>query len=198
MKKVEQLYEGKAKKVFSTEDPNYCIVSYKDDATAFNGQKTGVVSGPYANGGNRDTGGHLNNGQKAVQPIHKGGLDGQSDNGNDGLGGQYASQMGGLSGGGNDDAEALFLSGPGKFLCLGRGAVGRHDPGLKGNAELLQLGDGTLDHGKIAVGAHDDGYFFQIPRPPIQNKKRRRKNCVCSVRVLFGYTNPMERRRHKT
>ena len=39
MKKVEQLYEGKAKKVFSTEDPNLCIVSYKDDATAFNGQK---------------------------------------------------------------------------------------------------------------------------------------------------------------
>lgn len=45
MKKVEQLYEGKAKKVFSTEDPNYCIVSYKDDATAFNGQKKGTILG---------------------------------------------------------------------------------------------------------------------------------------------------------
>lgn len=45
MKKVEQLYEGKAKKIFSTEDPNYCIVSYKDDATAFNGQKKGTILG---------------------------------------------------------------------------------------------------------------------------------------------------------
>ena len=39
MEKKEQLYEGKAKKVFSTEDPNLVIVSYKDDATAFDGQK---------------------------------------------------------------------------------------------------------------------------------------------------------------
>jgi len=41
MEKTIQLYEGKAKKVFATEDPNYCIVSYKDDATAFNGHKKG-------------------------------------------------------------------------------------------------------------------------------------------------------------
>ncbi len=39
MEKKEQLYEGKAKKVFATEDPNFVIVSYKDDATAFNGLK---------------------------------------------------------------------------------------------------------------------------------------------------------------
>ena len=45
MNKVEQLYEGKAKQVFSTEDPNLCIVSYKDDATAFNGQKKGTILG---------------------------------------------------------------------------------------------------------------------------------------------------------
>ncbi len=45
MKKVEQLYEGKAKKVFSTEAPGLCIVSYKDDATAFNGQKKGTILG---------------------------------------------------------------------------------------------------------------------------------------------------------
>ena len=45
MKKCEQLYEGKAKKVFATDDPNLCIVSYKDDATAFNGQKKGTILG---------------------------------------------------------------------------------------------------------------------------------------------------------
>ncbi len=44
MKKTEQLYEGKAKKVFNTEDPNLLIVSYKDDATAFNGQKKGTIN----------------------------------------------------------------------------------------------------------------------------------------------------------
>ena len=41
MQKGEQLYEGKAKKVFLTEDPDALIVSYKDDATAFNGLKKG-------------------------------------------------------------------------------------------------------------------------------------------------------------
>ena len=45
MNKLEQLYEGKAKKVFATEDPALCIVSYKDDATAFNGQKRGTIAG---------------------------------------------------------------------------------------------------------------------------------------------------------
>ena len=39
MKKLEQLYEGKAKKVFATDDPDLVIVDYKDDATAFNGAR---------------------------------------------------------------------------------------------------------------------------------------------------------------
>ena len=45
MQKLEQLYEGKAKKVYLTEDPDVLIVSYKDDATAFNGQKKGTIVG---------------------------------------------------------------------------------------------------------------------------------------------------------
>ncbi|MCR4723212.1 MAG: phosphoribosylaminoimidazolesuccinocarboxamide synthase [Eubacteriales bacterium] len=45
MEKGAQLYEGKAKKVFATEDPDLLIVSYKDDATAFNGQKRGTIIG---------------------------------------------------------------------------------------------------------------------------------------------------------
>ena len=45
MNKGEQLYEGKAKKVYRTEDPELLIVSYKDDATAFNGQKKGTIAG---------------------------------------------------------------------------------------------------------------------------------------------------------
>lgn len=45
MEKKEQLYEGKAKKVFATDNPDYCIVSYKDDATAFNGEKKGTIVG---------------------------------------------------------------------------------------------------------------------------------------------------------
>ena len=45
MEKTVQMYEGKAKKVFATDDPNYCIVSYKDDATAFNGLKKGTILG---------------------------------------------------------------------------------------------------------------------------------------------------------
>ena len=45
MEKREQLYEGKAKKVFATDDPDVVIVSYKDDATAFNGEKKGTIVG---------------------------------------------------------------------------------------------------------------------------------------------------------
>ena len=43
--KKEQLYEGKAKKVYATDDPNLVIVSYKDDATAFDGAKKGTIRG---------------------------------------------------------------------------------------------------------------------------------------------------------
>lgn len=45
MQKKEMLYEGKAKKVYSTENPELYIVSYKDDATAFNGLKKGTIAG---------------------------------------------------------------------------------------------------------------------------------------------------------
>ena len=45
LEKKEQLYEGKAKKVFATNDPDLVIVSYKDDATAFNGEKKGTIVG---------------------------------------------------------------------------------------------------------------------------------------------------------
>ncbi len=43
MEKLQQLYEGKAKKVFATNDPELYIVDYKDDATAFNGEKKGTI-----------------------------------------------------------------------------------------------------------------------------------------------------------
>ena len=45
MEKLQQLYEGKAKRVYATEDPEKYIVDYKDDATAFNGEKKGTILG---------------------------------------------------------------------------------------------------------------------------------------------------------
>lgn len=45
LKKCEQLYEGKAKRVYATENADYVIVSYKDDATALNGLKKGTIAG---------------------------------------------------------------------------------------------------------------------------------------------------------
>ena len=45
MEKLQQLYEGQAKKVFATDDPEKLIVEYKDDATAFNGLKKGTIQG---------------------------------------------------------------------------------------------------------------------------------------------------------
>jgi phosphoribosylaminoimidazole-succinocarboxamide synthase len=44
MKKLEQLYEGKAKKIFKTDDETKVIVHYKDDATAFNGEKKDTIA----------------------------------------------------------------------------------------------------------------------------------------------------------
>ena len=45
MQKLEQIYEGKAKKVYKTDNPEWYIVDYKDDATAFNGLKKGTIAG---------------------------------------------------------------------------------------------------------------------------------------------------------
>ena len=45
VKKLNQIYEGKAKKVFATDNPDLYIVDYKDDATAFNGLKKGTITG---------------------------------------------------------------------------------------------------------------------------------------------------------
>ena len=45
MEKGQQLYEGKAKKIYETSAPDVVIVSYKDDATAFDGQKKGTIAG---------------------------------------------------------------------------------------------------------------------------------------------------------
>ena len=45
MEKKEQMYEGKAKKVFATDNPDLVVVDYKDDATAFNGLKKGTIAG---------------------------------------------------------------------------------------------------------------------------------------------------------
>ncbi len=45
MKKLEQMYEGKAKKVYATDDPNVVLVDYKDDATAGDGAKKGTIRG---------------------------------------------------------------------------------------------------------------------------------------------------------
>ncbi|GAB6157991.1 phosphoribosylaminoimidazolesuccinocarboxamide synthase [Desulfotomaculum varum] len=43
MQKLAMIYEGKAKKVYRTDNPDYYWVEYKDDATAFNGQKKGTI-----------------------------------------------------------------------------------------------------------------------------------------------------------
>ena len=69
MNKLEQLYEGKAKKVFATEDPNVVIVSYKDDATAFNGEKKGTIVGKGAIN-NKMTNNLMQRLEKAGVPTH--------------------------------------------------------------------------------------------------------------------------------
>ncbi len=69
MQKLDMLYEGKAKKVYSTENPDLVIVDYKDDATAFNGEKKGTIAGKGAIN-NRMTN-HLMRGlEKAGVPNH--------------------------------------------------------------------------------------------------------------------------------
>lgn len=69
MKKLEQLYEGKAKKVFATDDPNVVIVDYKDDATALNGLKKGTITGKGAIN-NKMTNNLMQRLEKAGVPTH--------------------------------------------------------------------------------------------------------------------------------
>lgn len=69
MEKLNQLYEGKAKKVFETDDPDVVIVDYKDDATAFNGEKKGTIVGKGAIN-NRMTNIILQLIEKAGVPTH--------------------------------------------------------------------------------------------------------------------------------
>lgn len=68
-KKLEQLYEGKAKKVYKTDDPDILIVDYKDDATAFNGEKKGTIVGKGAIN-NRMTNYIFQEIEKAGVPTH--------------------------------------------------------------------------------------------------------------------------------
>ncbi len=69
MEKREQLYEGKAKKVYATGDPDLVIVSYKDDATAFDGLKKGTITGKGAVN-NRMTNFLMRQLEKAGVPTH--------------------------------------------------------------------------------------------------------------------------------
>ena len=45
MQKIDKIYEGKAKILYSTENPNFLVQYFKDDATAFNAQKKAVIEG---------------------------------------------------------------------------------------------------------------------------------------------------------
>ena len=67
MKKLDMVYEGKAKKVFKTDDENVFIVDYKDDATAFNGVKKGTIVGKGVINSHGVTGGVY----KARERIHR-------------------------------------------------------------------------------------------------------------------------------
>jgi len=69
MEKREQLYEGKAKKVYATDDPQVLIVSYKDDATALDGLKKGTIAGKGAIN-NRMTNNLMRRLEEAGIPTH--------------------------------------------------------------------------------------------------------------------------------
>ncbi len=69
MQKLEQIYEGKAKKVYATDDPNLVIVSYKDDATALDGLKKGTIAGKGAIN-NRMTNNLMRRLEQAGVPTH--------------------------------------------------------------------------------------------------------------------------------
>ncbi len=69
MQKLEQIYEGKAKKVYATDDPDLVIVSYKDDATALDGLKKGTIAGKGAIN-NRMTNNLMRRLEQAGVPTH--------------------------------------------------------------------------------------------------------------------------------
>ena len=82
------------------------------------------------------------------------------------VGGQYAGQMGGLAGGGDDHAEALYCGIFGKGDGLHGSAVGGIDMYFMRDIEFGEYIDGFFYYRQIAVAAHDNGYFFHNYGPP--------------------------------
>ena len=97
------------------------------------------------------------------------GADRQTDDRQGGVGSQSAGQMGGLSGGGDDDSDAVLPGVPGKGQGFGRGAVGGVDVDLGRDAEGFQRVNGLLHHFHVTVASHDNSDFIHCSLP--NNKK---------------------------
>ena len=130
------------------------------DSQNLGGQHGSIFCAVDSHGGYRDTAGHLDGSQQGVQSVHGAALHGDADDGKGGVAREGTGQVGGHARGTDQHAKAIGPGGPGKFRGGGRGAVGAENVGLKGNAELLQLGTGTLYYRPVAIRAHDHSHFF--------------------------------------
>ena len=132
------------------------------DGQHLSGQHGGVFGAVQRNGGHRNAAGHLHGGQQGVQAVHRAALNGDADDGQHGVRGDAARQMGGHTRGRDDHAEAVFRRALCKLRRSGRGAVGAHYAHLKRDIPAFELCGRGFYRWPVAVRAHDDGYFFGV------------------------------------
>src|SRR5699024_4467589 len=99
-------------------------------------------------------------GQQGIQTVQCAALHGNTDDRQGGVGGKGTGQVSGHTGGTQDDTITVGTGGFGKSGSRLRRTVSREDVGFIRDAEILQHGAGSLDNGPVAVGTHDDRYFF--------------------------------------
>ena len=113
----------------------------------------GVADG---DGGDGDTGGHLEDAVEGIDSAEGFGLDGDADDGKRGEAGDHTGEMGGTAGGGDDDFESASSSGFGVLKHGVGGAVGADDFDFVGDAEGFEGFGGGKDRFEVAFTAHDD------------------------------------------
>jgi hypothetical protein len=122
------------------------------------GQQRGIDGSSLADGERADgySAGHLNDRKKRIEPFEGVALDGNAEDGQDGVRGDHSGKMRGSSGGGDDHFEAALLRGRGVLGHEVRRAMGRDDFGFVRHAELREHVARVAHRLSIGFAAHDD------------------------------------------
>ena len=125
-----------------------------------NGKQRRILCAVDRDGRHGDACGHLHRGQERIQPVQRGALDGNADDGQHGIGCQRTRKMRSLARRRDDRAVAILRRFLRKFACFNGRTMRRIHMYDIGHTILLEYRERLFDNGKIAVASHDDCHFF--------------------------------------